>query len=48
MSITLNNSEQLLAVEEIKQIMAKRIRCMDTKDWVEYDTCHTDDATSSS
>jgi len=40
--------EILTAVEEIKKLMAKRIRCMDLKNWEEYDTCHTDDATSNS
>ena len=40
--------EKLLAIEEIKALMARRLRCMDTKNWVEYDTCHADDATVSS
>jgi hypothetical protein len=37
--------ERLLAIEEIKRLFARRIRSMDTKDWVEYDTCHAPDAT---
>lgn len=41
-------AEKLLAIEEIKALMAKRIRCMDLKLWDEYDTCHTEDATSNS
>jgi hypothetical protein len=40
--------EKLLAIEEIKALMARRLRCMDTKDWALYDTCHADDATVSS
>lgn len=44
----MNDTERLLAIEDIKKLMARRIRCMDLKDWVEYDTCHTDDATSNS
>jgi len=37
--------ERLLAIEEIKRLFARRIRAMDTKDWVLYDTCHAPDAT---
>ena len=37
--------ETMLAIEEIKRLMARRIRAMDTKDWAEYDTCHAQDAT---
>jgi hypothetical protein len=37
--------ERLLAIEEIKRLFARRIRAMDTKDWVLYGTCHTPDAT---
>lgn len=41
-------AETVLAIEAIKTLMAKRIRCMDLKLWEEYDTCHTQDATSNS
>ncbi|MDB5395779.1 MAG: hypothetical protein JWM91_3285 [Rhodospirillales bacterium] len=34
-----------VAIEEIKRLFARRIRAMDTKDWVLYDSCHTLDAT---
>jgi hypothetical protein len=44
----MNEFEKLVAVEQIKKVMAKRVRAMDTKNWGEYDTCHTDDATSNS
>lgn len=44
----MTEAEKLAAIEQIKQVMAKRIRCMDTKNCEEYDTCHTDDATSNS
>lgn len=37
--------ERLIAIEDIKRLVAKRIRTMDTKNWVEYDTCHAPDAT---
>ena len=37
--------ERLLAIEEIKTLFARRIRAMDTKDWVLYDTCHAPEAT---
>ncbi len=38
-------ADTMLAIEEIKRLMARRIRAMDTKDWAEYDTCHAPDAT---
>ena len=41
----MTDAERLLAVEEIKALMARRIRAMDTKDWALYDTCHAPDAT---
>lgn len=37
--------ETMLAIEEIKRLMARRIRAMDMKNWAEYDTCHAPDAT---
>ena len=36
--------ERLTALEEIKALFARRVRAMDTKDWVLYDTCHAPDA----
>lgn len=41
----MTDAERLLAVEEIKTLMARRIRAMDTKAWALYDTCHAPDAT---
>jgi hypothetical protein len=41
----MTDAERLLAIEDIKRLMARRIRAMDTKDWALYDTCHADDAT---
>jgi hypothetical protein len=38
--------EKLLAIEEIKQVKARRCRCVDDKDWVGYAACHTPDAVS--
>lgn len=40
--------DRLTAIEAIKTVMYKRIRCVDTKNWAEYDTCHTVDAASES
>ena len=37
--------ERLVAIEEIKQLMARRIRCMDTKSWEEYPDTHAPDMT---
>lgn len=41
----MTDAERLAAIEEIKALMARRIRAMDTKDWALYDTCHAPDAT---
>jgi hypothetical protein len=41
----MTEAERLVAVEEIKRLVARRIRAMDIKDWALYDTCHAPDAT---
>ena len=41
----MTDSERLVAIEEIKQLMARRIRCMDTKNWEEYPYTHAPDMT---
>jgi hypothetical protein len=38
--------EKLVAIEEIKQLKARRVRCMDEKDWDGYAACHTPNAVS--
>jgi uncharacterized protein (TIGR02246 family) len=38
--------ERLLAIEEIKQLMARRTRCVDEKDWAGLAACFADDAIS--
>jgi hypothetical protein len=38
--------ERLMALEEIRKLKARRVRCMDEKDWDGYAACHTDDAIS--
>lgn len=38
--------EQILAIEEIRKLKARRVRCMDEKDWAGYAACHTADAIS--
>ena len=35
--------ERLLAIEEIKQLQARRVRCVDFKDWKTYATLHSPD-----
>lgn len=44
--ITLSPAEQLLAIEEIKRLFARRLRCMDDKRWEVYPTLHTEDVVS--
>lgn len=38
--------ETLLAVEEIKQLVARRCRSLDAQDWDAYADCHTPDVVS--
>jgi hypothetical protein len=38
--------ETLLALEAIRTLKARRVRCMDEKDWDGYAACHTTDAVS--
>jgi hypothetical protein len=44
--LALSDLEKLLAIEEIKQLKARRVRCMDEKDWPGYAACHTPNAVS--
>jgi hypothetical protein len=38
--------EKLLAIAEIRQLKARRVRTMDEKDWAGYAACHAPDAVS--
>lgn len=38
--------ETLLAIEEIKQLVARRCRSLDSQDWDAYAACHTPDVVS--
>jgi hypothetical protein len=38
--------ERLLAIEEIRQVFARRLRYMDLKQWELYGSVHTEDAAS--
>jgi hypothetical protein len=38
--------QKLEALEEIRQLKARRCRCVDQKDWAGYIACHTPDAVS--
>jgi SnoaL-like domain len=40
----MTNSEQLLAIEEIKQLKSRYFRCMDTKDWAGFEAVFAPDA----
>lgn len=40
----MNDSDRLLAIENIKQLKARYFRFMDTKDWANLETVFTDDA----
>lgn len=45
-AVTLSPAEQLLAIEEIKQVFAGRLRCMDEARWDDYASFHTADMVS--
>ena len=38
--------DRLLALEEIRMMLARRVRCIDEKDWDGFADCYTDDAIS--
>ncbi|WP_028007464.1 nuclear transport factor 2 family protein [Solimonas flava] len=42
----MTETEKLLAIEEIKQVFARRLRYMDCKQWDLYGSVHTEDAWS--
>ena len=41
----MTENERLEAIEQIQRLKARYFRCMDTKDWALYDTCHAPDVT---
>jgi hypothetical protein len=42
----MNDLERLVAVEDIKKLVARRVRALDARDWVAYEACHSPDHTS--
>jgi ketosteroid isomerase-like protein len=42
----MNAVDKLLALEEIRSLMARRVRCLDEKDWEGFAACYADDAVS--
>jgi NAD(P)-dependent dehydrogenase (short-subunit alcohol dehydrogenase family) len=44
----MDDTQKLLALEEIRTLMARRVRCLDTKDWDGFADCYTADAVSHS
>ena len=42
----LSDLERLIAIEEIRQLKARRIRALDTKDWATYEALHAPDHVS--
>ena len=39
--------ERLLAIEDIRMLMARRVRCLDEKDWEGFGACYAEDAIAS-
>jgi ketosteroid isomerase-like protein len=42
----MNDTQKLIALEEIKMLMARRVRSLDEKDWDAFADCYTQDAAS--
>lgn len=42
----MNDTEKLIALEDIRALMARRVRCLDEKDWAGFAACYTEDAVS--
>jgi uncharacterized protein (TIGR02246 family) len=38
--------EKLVALEDIRRLLARRVRCIDEKDWDGFADCYTEDAVS--
>ena len=39
--------ERLIAIEDIRSLMARRVRCLDEKDWEGFGACYAEDAIAS-
>jgi uncharacterized protein (TIGR02246 family) len=44
----MDDIQKLVALEEIKALMARRVRCIDEKDWAGFADCYAEDAVSHS
>jgi hypothetical protein len=42
----MDDIRRLIAMEEIRGLMARRVRCLDEKDWDGFAACYADDAIS--
>jgi uncharacterized protein (TIGR02246 family) len=42
----MNAIDKLVALEEIRALMARRVRCLDEKDWAGFADCYAEDAVS--
>lgn len=42
----MDDGRRLLAYEDIRTLLARRVRCIDEKDWAGFADCYTDDAVS--
>ena len=42
----MDDIRKLMALEAIRTLMARRVRCLDEKDWDGFGACYTDDAVS--
>ncbi len=42
----MSDVERLVAIEAIKNLMARRVRALDTRDWDAYRACHAPDCVS--
>jgi uncharacterized protein (TIGR02246 family) len=42
----MNETQRLSALEDIRALMARRVRCLDEKDWAGFADCYAEDAVS--
>lgn len=42
----MDNLTRLVAIADVRSLMARRVRCLDEKDWAGFAACYADDARS--
>jgi hypothetical protein len=42
----MDDVQRLIALQDIRELMARRVRCLDEKDWIGFADCYAEDAIS--